>query len=267
MRSTIRNSPGAMRGALVAVCGAVLALALPPGASTAGEPQSKHAKQSDDVKKKPDRPALDDALLKDLDNELLEGAGDLKTAPKTKPPEPGRAADKPSAPHDESGEDIGAGGQDEDLLARISQEMRLAETLIPKQAKRGSAEQAQRRIVEDLAALIEQAEKQRAQQSSSSKDKKSQKTGKRQMVQQPKPGQGGKDSNKPAKDSTDRLGKAEDAKPDPRLLKEMMKDSWGHLPQRAREQMSQNWPEQFLPQYELMIERFYKRLAQEQSSK
>ena len=46
-----------------------------------------------------------------------------------------------------------------------------------------------------------------------------------------------------------------------------MKDSWGHLPAKTREQMLQNSPERFLPQYELMIEKYYKRLAEEQSSK
>ena len=43
-----------------------------------------------------------------------------------------------------------------------------------------------------------------------------------------------------------------------------MKDAWGHLPQHAREQMLQNSPERFLPQYELLIEQYYKRLAEEQ---
>jgi hypothetical protein len=46
-----------------------------------------------------------------------------------------------------------------------------------------------------------------------------------------------------------------------------MKDTWGHLPARAREQMLQNPPERFLPQYELMIERYYKRLAEQQTGR
>ena len=63
------------------------------------------------------------------------------------------------------------------------------------------------------------------------------------------------------------MGKAEDARPDPELVKGMMKDTWGHLPAQAREEMLQNSPERFLPQYELLIERYYKRLAEEQTSK
>src|SRR6185295_6923188 len=130
--------------------------------------------------------------------------------------------------------------------------MQELESIITQSAKRIRTEQLQQRVIEDLSKLIEQAQQQqRAAQQSSQKDKKQQ-TGKRQMVQQPKPGSTGspgKDSNKPARDSTDRMGKAEDARPDPELVKAMMKDTWGHLPQRAREEMLQNSPERFLPQY------------------
>ena len=258
MRRTFSSPPAAIRWALVAASSAMLA---------AAEPSKPVKRSADDAKKKSAEPALDDALLNDLDNELLRGAGDLKNGPKAKPADNGPGDGKSPAPRDDGGEDIGESRQDEDPLARISQEMRSAEDLIRELAKRNSAEQVQRRIVADLATLIEQAEKQSAEKSSSSKERKSQKTAKRQMVQQPKLGKSGKDSNKPAQDSTDRLGKAEDAKPDPQRLKEMMKDSWGHLPPHAREQMSQNWPERFLPQYELMIERYYIRLAEEQGSK
>ncbi len=265
MRMTINACWAATRPRLVR--GAVLLVmsAASVAVSYAAEPAAKPA---DSAKKKPTAAGLDDALLKDLDNDLLEGAGDLKNAPKAQPSKP-RAADEPSAEaKNEVGEDVGEPGEHDDPLSRISQEMRASEDYIREQVKRAAAEKVQRRIVDDLAKLIDQVEKQSAQQSSSSeKEKKSQKTGKRRMVQQPKSGQQHHDSNNPAKDSTDRLGKAETAKPDPRALKEMAKDSWGHLPAHAREQMSQNWPERFLPQYELMIERYYKRLAEEQNTR
>ena len=220
--------------------------------------------------KKQPRANIDDDLLKDLDNELLEGAGDLKR-PAAKPtknpagPDKGKGAAEPAA----VGEDIGQPSEDDPLL-HISQEMRSVETLIPEQQKREHAVQLQQRIVEDLAKLIDQAEKQRAQQQASEKNKKQQQSSKRESVQQPKrqtSSKPGKESNKPAQDSTDRMGNAENVRPDPEMLKSMMKDSWGHLPAKTREQMLQNSPERFLPQYELMIEKYYKRLAEEQSSK
>jgi hypothetical protein len=267
MHNILASVSQGFRALTIAVCApTLLIVAHAAPSSVAAEPRPKSERRAaDDAPKKPNSSPLDDALLKDLDNELLEGAGDLKGGDKSRPAAP--LPEKPPAGSEAEGEDIGAPGHEEDPLVRISEAMRSAENLIPKQAKRTSAEQVQRRIVQDLAALIEQAEKQHAQQASSSKQSKSQKTAKRQMVQQPKSGRSGKDSNKPAKDSTDRLSKADAAQPDPQLRRDLLKDMWGHLPAHAREQMLQNAPEQFLPRYELMIERYYKRLAEEQGSK
>jgi hypothetical protein len=251
----------AIRFVCVLGCGAALALAFHMAQAAADPPAG-------DSPKKPAQPPLDDALLQDLDNELLEGAGDLKKRPAVKSEKVGPKGEKrPAQPAD--GEDVGVSTQDDDPLFHISQEMRSAEGLIPEHAKRLDAEQLQRRVVEDLARLIEQAEQQRAQQQSSSKDKKGQQTRKRQSVQQPKSaGVGGsKNSNQPAKDSSERLGKSEAAHPDPEMIKGLLKDSWGNLPAKDRDQMLQNPPERFLPQYELLIERYYRRLAEEQSSK
>jgi len=39
---------------------------------------------------------------------------------------------------------------------------------------------------------------------------------------------------------------------------------WGQLPAKAREQMMQSPPEKFLPKYELLTEKYFKRLAEEQ---
>ena len=209
-----------------------------------------------------DGKSLDDALLEDLDNELLEGAGDLKNRPAEK-----NSSQRPADSRGPDGQDDGMPSSDDDPLQSIGQEMRSVESLIPQAAKRPDAEQLQERIIMDLAQLIEQAQQQRAQQQAAQAKKGKQQTNKRQSVQQSKPmggGKPGKDSSQPAKDSTDRLGKSEDARPDPEALRGMMKDTWGHLPARAREQMLQNSPERFLPRYEIMLERYYKRLAEQQ---
>jgi hypothetical protein len=211
--------------------------------------------------------SVDDALLDDLNNELLDGLGDLKDRPgKNKP---AAQSPKEETPHDHpvDGEDVGAPSAEQDPLGHISRQMRRAERLIPAEGKRADAETLQRQIIEDLARLIDQAEQQRAQQQSS-KNSKQQQSAKRQSVQQPKPSTAnspGKNSSKPAADSTERLGQAEAAKPDPELFKGLLKDSWGNLPEREREQMMQMSRERFLPQYELLIERYYRRLAEERS--
>ena len=45
--------------------------------------------------------------------------------------------------------------------------------------------------------------------------------------------------------------------------KEMVGRLWGHLPDRMRQQLQSSFSEQFLPQYERLIEEYYKRLAEE----
>jgi hypothetical protein len=208
----------------------------------------------------PGEQSLDDALLEGLDNELLEGAGEMRKPSQAKDDAAPKAADPPAEAIDDT-QPVEA----DDPLVHISQEMRMVEEYLPQAARRGHAEQLQRRIVDDLARLIDQAEQQRSQKASSSKQQKSKSTQERKQVQQPKQAQGnaGKDSNKPAEDSSNRLGKAEAARPDPELFKRMMKDTWGHLPARDREQMLQTTPDKFLPQYELLIEKYYQRLAEE----
>jgi hypothetical protein len=267
MRGTDLARPAVRLGRLASavLVVAIAAMVAPPiTRSRAAEPEAKTPTQSNrDAKKPGDSSALDDALLKDLDNELLEGAGDLKSG-KAERPKP--AKDKSPAPQDDPGQDVGMPGEDADPLERIGEQMRSVEKQIPEQSKRPSTEQLQRRIVDDLAGLVEQAEK-RSAAKSSSQGTKSQPGGKRQMVQQPKGGKPGGNSSKPAKDSTDRLSKADAERPDPEMRKSLLKEAWGHLPAHTRELMLQSPPEQFLPQYELMIERYYKRLAEEQLTK
>jgi hypothetical protein len=224
---------------------------------------------------KADKPApassLDDALLDDLDNELLEGVGNLKDKGTADKPTGARSGGKSSTTGgDAEVIDDTMPAEDADPLVRVSHEMRGVEELIPKRDGRPHAEQLQELIVDELARLIEQAEQQRAQQSSSgSKGKQQRSAAKRQSVQQPRQsaGNGGKNSSKPAQDSTNRLGSADPVRVDPELFKAMMKDTWGHLPERDREQVLQNTPDKFLPQYELMIERYFERLAEDPDSR
>jgi hypothetical protein len=228
------------------------------------------AQAADDVKPKSTKSAgssLDDELLKGLDNELLDDVGGLK------PNKPKPSADKPAKPGEPKldpvpGEDIGQPGEDEDPLIRIGRNMRAAGALIEERQSAAKTIEKQQQIVADLAKLIEEIEKQQQQKkSSSSQSQNQQQTAQRDQVNQPqtgpsKPSQG--DSNKPAKDSSDKLRNDANQRATLEQHKGMMKDLWGQLPAKDREQMLQTSPEQFLPKYELLIEKYYKRLAEEQ---
>ena len=172
---------------------------------------------------------------------------------------------KPDAPSPIiDGEDVG--GAEEDPLARVGRQMRAVEGLIERQDSADETAHLQKRIVSDLAKVIEQLESQSQKPSNSKQSSQQQKTAERKPVKQPgnssQPGD--KPNEKPPSDSTDRLGKNDVQRVDMDQMKGLLKDLWGQLPLRDREQMLQSSPEQFLPKYELLIEKYYKRLAEQQ---
>jgi hypothetical protein len=86
---------------------------------------------------------------------------------------------------------------------------------------------------------------------------------------QPKPSQASKGSARgksPARDSSDPLNRASAQPADKADIDAVVKDLWGHLPERSREQMLQSFSTEFLPKYELEIEQYYRRLSEEQAT-
>jgi hypothetical protein len=212
--------------------------------------------------------------VESLGNELLEGLVPNSIdspAPPSSNEDPNQPRDPVTiAPRfDDLGEDI---GQPRGALSleRVRVDMQRAQSMIA--AKNAAADapnlkqagDVQQQVVTQLDKLIAELSKQckNCQGSSSSS-------------QSPKPGQssqkkpGGKPTTTPgrgqtaARDSTDRLGPANRRPLDQGDVERMVKDLWGHLPQRSREQMIQSFSEEFLPEYELEIEEYYRRLSED----
>jgi hypothetical protein len=72
--------------------------------------------------------------------------------------------------------------------------------------------------------------------------------------------------NAPARESSDRLDRDTAKQPDKGDVNEVVKELWGHLPERSREQLLQSFSEEFLPKYEREIQQYYKRLSDEQNN-
>jgi hypothetical protein len=124
----------------------------------------------------------------------------------------------------------------------------------------------QKRIIADLDKLIEQAKKSCSGSCSSSNPKPcSSRTPSNSASNKPGQKPGNKPSNKPAQQSTQRPPDKKTVKPDPAEMRNAIKDLWGELPPNVREQMMQNPSEQFVPQYESMIEDYYRRLSEEKN--
>jgi hypothetical protein len=82
-----------------------------------------------------------------------------------------------------------------------------------------------------------------------------------------KPGNAAANGKAPARDSTDRLDRTSAQPVSKGDVNEVVKELWGHLPERSRAQMLQSFSDEFLPKYELEIEQYYRRLGEEQSGR
>lgn len=239
----------------------VAALVAARGALPSRADEPKPAEQPRPADRAAAEKSLDEKLLENLDNELLEGAG-----------RPADAADEASKPPDAGaleGEDAGD-ESDEQPLSRVGRRMMSVRRAIPRVESARRTAQAQEEIVQDLAKLIEQLEKQ-CPGGACDKPGSSggQKTAGRKPVSQSKPGtasgEGAAPASQAAKESSQRLRKETAQRPDASTVQSLLKNTWGNLPQRLREQMLQSPPEEFLPEFELELEQYFKRLAEQES--
>lgn len=231
------------------MCAAVLGFA---GAVCADEPGA--AKKADGAPAK--AKSGDDELLQDLTKDLFEG---LDAPKKNKPADPLDA---------ELSKDLGLGedvGKENDPLAEIGRQMRQVESLLAEQRTGEVTQQKQAEIAAEIDKLLEQIKKnaKKSQQQASSRSQQN----REQTNQQPqKPGQPGQEpgqqERRNPRDSTDRVtqGNVQDVNRQQAL--DLMKQSWGHLPQHVREALANVVSERNLPKYEGMIREYFERLSE-----
>ncbi len=159
-----------------------------------------------------------------------------------------------------------AAAQDNPLI-NIARQMRSVEQRIEKTDSGPNTQKTQQQIVDQLQRLIEQAKK------SCGGGKPGQKqcqggTCQRKKVTQSKPPSKNKSKgtgSTPGQSSSSAAVKepAPPRRTDMQEMQALLKRLWGELPERDREQMLQYPVEQFLPEYEQMIEEYYKRLSED----
>ncbi len=226
-------------------------------------------------------PAADTKLpqsgVESLGSELLDGLAPnmLRPAPPSPLDDAGRsqpAARDPASPQprfDDLGKDISQPSGPLSLV-RVRQGMKQAESLLAEPAAATDAgtlhdaATVQQQVVDQLDKLIGELSKQCQGgqcQPSDQPPKPSQRS-------QTKPGDSAGAAGRgrtAARDSTARLNQASSQPVDKADLEALIKDLWGHLPQRSREQMQQSFSDEFLPKYELEIEQYYRRLSEDYS--
>jgi hypothetical protein len=171
-----------------------------------------------------------------LEDDLLEGLDDLPSGAK-------QPRDKPAPPEDLQdqelldqldGEDLGEAP--EDPLSSIARKMRRARERLAQEQVSQDTQGLQKQAVTELEALIKQ---------------------------QPDAGQE-KPGNRPARESTERLGHQDAQRTNPEAMQALVKRVWGHLPDRARQELQNVSAEEFLPKYREVIEDYFRRLAEEE---
>jgi hypothetical protein len=211
------------------------------------------------------KPSLDDQLLEGLDNALLEGLDDAtskKAQSKVKQNEKANSLDDQLL-DDLDNKDDRPDGKADDPLVGIERRMKTVAARLADEQLDDQTTDLQKRILDDLAALLQECKKQ-CQGGGSGKPGS-------------KPGKGGQGSqagkspatqapSDTARDSSDKLRNRATERPDKGALVNAMKESWGNLPQRLRQELSNSNTDAFLPKYEMMLEKYFKRLAEAESN-
>ena len=221
--------------------------------------------------------SLDDELRESLGAEPLDEFDRELFAPQDETPErPDRRGRKQGSSAKE-GDDLrrqllrelgqAAVPEEENPLLQVARRMRQVEGLIARTESGPQTQDLQNLIVSTLDELIKQA---RSCSKKCSPSEPGAKVASRRQVRQPnkKPTAGrGKPSDKPVTDPVTKPGKAEPRRPTVEEMRELVKSVWGELPEAEREQMLQWMGEgEFLPKYELLIEQYFRRLAEQPAS-
>jgi hypothetical protein len=207
--------------------------------------------------------SLGDQLLQDLPTLAPQSKTQSGGIPKsTRTPRPSRPL-----PHaDMLGEDIG-GPSGPLLLARVRNGMKQAEMLLGRPADApNSLQQAgdvQQRVVAQLDELIAELSKQCQGGQCSPNSNPAPQASQRSSAKPSNSSRTASTSKSPARDSSDPLNRTNSEPVDKNEVDELVKQLWGHLPQRSREQVLQSFSDEFLPKYEQEIEQYYRRLSEE----
>jgi hypothetical protein len=211
-------------------------------------------------------PSLDEQLFDDLSDELME---DLSPDSQSQPAEAGDSTDRELEQSLDQGEADEAGLSP---LGKLSRRMREVEDRLGARQAGGDTQKLQQRIVGDIDALIEELQRKQRKSSQSQSSQGSQDS----RRSQPKPsssqsGSAGTGTTQtaqgdgPSRESTDAVRKDRQERPDLAEIQAQLKELWGHLPEKAREEMLQSSVDEFLPKYQLLIEEYFRRLVKERS--
>lgn len=153
-----------------------------------------------------------------------------------------------------SGEDIGQPNS-ENPLRQIGQRMRSVQQRISDKDTSKPTQELQQQVVTDLTDLIRQMEK----KCNGGQRHRPRKPSSKPPSQNPSQGS--------ARDSVSQLSQQATPSTVSDMARQLNRKAWGHLPAVLREPVLNADFERFLPKYERLIERYFRRLAEESSDR
>jgi hypothetical protein len=174
----------------------------------------------------------------------------------------------------------------QEILGRVSKNMRAAEDRLDKKDAGNATQQLQRDILKDLDELIAQSGRQQQQQQQQQQQEQQQQQDRQQAARQQRAGsqraQGQRQQQAKGSRSQQNTAMARQPTPttrttqpqagDPRnarsrpegmnKIADLYKDVWGHLPETLRQEMDQYAREQFMPKYQDLLKQYYATVAE-----
>lgn len=138
-------------------------------------------------------------------------------------------------------------------LAQVVQHMQYAQSLLERQGETDRASSAQSQAIDSLDTMIAELTQRQSQC----------KGGQSKPSSQPKPStpKSGKTGSSPTTSATPTTSQSGDLASSLENTGELVKDLWGHLPERQRQQILQPLSEEFLPKYSAEIEEYFRTMA------
>lgn len=228
--------------------------------ATASDPLSSQAGSG------PSR-SLEQQLMEDLDTNPIDAdlQREMKAKPEAKRPVPPEGEKAREELKRRLSRELGdaAVSEDENPMLDIAQKMQQVQGLVGKAETGQPTQQLQAGILTRLDELLKAARSQKQQCKGGQSSSKGAAPRQASAQSQPKPDSKGK-PNEPKTTKAQPGGKPGVYRPDMAEMNDVLKRVWGELPEREREQMLELPVEEFLPKYELLIESYFKRLAEEQ---
>ena len=199
----------------------------------------------------------DEVELPDVDRELLEELEQSQEGEDIP-----LARERAPAGSDQLGPDV-------DPVTRIGEKMRTAEKMLVEKGEKAAddVKQLQQQIIKDIEELLKQIQKSKSKSGSSSDSQKPNQQSTRSKINQPQkksPTSTQKESKRPGQQSQERHGRNDPQVDLAKLREEVIKEIWGHLPEKDRERLRQLSEETPLPENEAQIRRYFRHLAEQE---